>query len=55
VRSCRIDALFENTGRKVLSWWGLKSDRFIEVLVGILFWAIFGIVFAALVLSLIGR
>jgi hypothetical protein len=34
-----IDGVFEGTGRKVLSSWGMKSNPFVEVLIGILFWA----------------
>ncbi|MCA1410832.1 hypothetical protein I6F30_06560 [Bradyrhizobium sp. NBAIM20] len=34
-----IEGVFESTGRKVLSHWGMKSNPFVELLVGILFWA----------------
>lgn len=34
-----IDAVFESTGRKVLSSWGMKSNPFVEIVIGILFWA----------------
>jgi len=50
-----VDTLFENTGRKVLSWSGLKSNAFVQVLVGILFFFFFSIVFGPLIFSVIGR
>jgi hypothetical protein len=34
-----IEGLFESTGRKILSHWGMKSNPFVEVLIGVLFWA----------------
>lgn len=34
-----IDGVLESTGRKLLSYWGLKSNPFIEILIGKLFWA----------------
>ena len=34
-----IDGVFESTGRKVLSHWGMKSNPFVEILIGTLFWA----------------
>lgn len=34
-----IDGVFESTGRTVLSSWGMKSNPFVEILIGILFWA----------------
>jgi hypothetical protein len=30
-----IDGVLESTGRKVLSYWRMKSNPFVEVLVGI--------------------
>jgi hypothetical protein len=30
-----IDGVFESTGRKVLSHWGMKSNPFVEILIGI--------------------
>jgi hypothetical protein len=32
-----IDGVLESTGRKVLSYWRMKSNPFVEVLVGICF------------------
>jgi hypothetical protein len=39
-----LDALIARTGKSVLSSWGLKSNLFVEVLIGLVVWAIMGIV-----------
>lgn len=50
-----IDGVFESTGRKVLSHWGLKSNPFVEVLIGILFWATAFLLLGALILAFFAR
>lgn len=50
-----IDGVLENTGRKLLSYWGLKSNPFIEILIGILFWAAVFILLGALTAALFPR
>jgi hypothetical protein len=37
-------ALIARTGKSVLSFWGLKSNLFVEFLIGLVVWAIIGIV-----------
>jgi hypothetical protein len=44
-----IDALIASTGKKVLSLCGVKSNLFVEVLIGLIFWAIVGVVLAVLI------
>lgn len=39
-----LDALIAHTGKRVLSFWRLKSNLFLEVLIGLVVWAIIGIV-----------
>lgn len=50
-----IDGVFESTGRKILSHWGVKSNLFVEVLIGILFWATVFILLGALVVAFFAR
>lgn len=50
-----IDQVFESTGRKLLSYWGVKSNLFVEVLVGILFWGTVFILFTALIAAFLTR
>lgn len=50
-----IDGVFESTGRKVLSYWGMKSNPFVELLIGILFWATVFVLLGALFAVFIGR
>ena len=39
---------FCSTGRRVLAWWGIKSNLFLEILVGILCWTLLGFLLLAL-------
>lgn len=50
-----IDGLFESTGRKVLSSWGMKSNPFVEVLIGILFWAAAFLLLGVLIFAVFAR
>lgn len=34
-----IEGVFQSTGQKVLSHWGMKSNPLVEYLIGALFWA----------------
>jgi hypothetical protein len=44
--------LLLRTGRWVLAGWGIKSNLFVEVLVGVLSWAAFGFLMLAIVAGL---
>jgi hypothetical protein len=44
-----IDALIASTGKRVLSLWGVKSNPFVQVLIGLIFWAIIGVVLAVFI------
>jgi hypothetical protein len=44
-----IDALIAYTGKRVLSLWGVKSNPFVQVLIGLIFWAIIGVVLAVFI------
>jgi hypothetical protein len=44
-----LDVLIAHTGKRVLSLWGLKSSLFVEVLIGLVVWAIIGIVLTVLI------
>jgi hypothetical protein len=50
-----IDQVFESTGRKLLSYWGIKSNLFVEVLAGILFWGTVFILCTALIVAFLAR
>jgi hypothetical protein len=39
-----LDALIARTGKRVLSFWRLKSNLFGKFLIGLVVWAIIGIV-----------
>jgi hypothetical protein len=44
--------LLLRTGRRVLAAWGIKSNPFVEVLVGMLSWTAFGFLMLAVVAGL---
>ena len=50
-----IGWLFESTGRKVLSYWGVKSNRFAEALIGVIIWAPVFILLVALFFAFFAR
>ncbi|MDF0492852.1 hypothetical protein [Bradyrhizobium yuanmingense] len=50
-----IEGVFESTGRKILSHWGMKSNPFVEILLGILFWAAVFLLLGVLILAVVAH
>ncbi|MGY3038221.1 hypothetical protein ACVIIV_007391 [Bradyrhizobium sp. USDA 4354] len=50
-----IEGVFESTGRKVLSSWGIKSNPFVEVLIGTLFWAAVFLLLGVLIFTVLAH
>ena len=50
-----LEALIAHTGKRVLSYWRLKSNVFVEVLIGLVVWAIVGIVLTVLITALFAK
>jgi hypothetical protein len=50
-----IDQVLESTGRKLPSYWRIKSNLFVEVFVGTLFWGTVFILLGALIAAVLAR
>jgi hypothetical protein len=50
-----LDALIAHTGKRVLSFWRLKSNLFVEVLIGLVVWAIIGIVLTVFITAVFAK
>jgi hypothetical protein len=50
-----LDALIAHTGKRVLSFWRLKSNLFVEVLIGLVILAIIGIMLTMFITAVFAK
>ncbi|KRP98221.1 hypothetical protein AOQ72_17145 [Bradyrhizobium yuanmingense] len=50
-----IEVVFQSTGQRVLSHWGMKSNPLVEFLIGALFWAAVFLFLGVLVFAVVAH
>lgn len=50
-----LELLVQHTGKTVLSLWSRKSNRFIELLVGLVVWSVTGLLLGAVIAALVAK